>query len=69
MYSYRNWNKKPLCVCFPSADPQGERETGDLITVIFGLKYKKESPRIDVASEPYPSRWTHQYADLLSGGD
>ena len=29
------------------------------ITVTFGLSYKKESPRIDVASEPYPNRWTH----------
>ena len=29
------------------------------ITVSFGLGYKKESPRIDAASEPYPNRWTH----------
>ena len=29
------------------------------ITVTFGLRYKKESPRIDAASEPYPNRWTH----------
>ena len=29
------------------------------ITVTFGLRYKKESPRIDVASEPSPNRWTH----------
>ena len=29
------------------------------ITVTFGLRYKKESPRIDVSSEPYPNRWTH----------
>ncbi len=29
------------------------------ITVTFGLHYKKESPRIDAASEPYPNRWTH----------
>ena len=29
------------------------------ITVTFGLRYKKESPRIDVASEPYLNRWTH----------
>ena len=25
----------------------------------FGLAYKKESPRIDIATEPYPNRWTH----------
>ena len=29
------------------------------ITVTFGLGYKKESPRIDIATEPYPNRWTH----------
>ena len=29
------------------------------ITVTFGLRSKKESPRIDAASEPYPNRWTH----------
>lgn len=29
------------------------------ITVTFGLNYKKESPRIDAATEPYPNRWTH----------
>ena len=29
------------------------------ITVTFGLRYKKESPRIDGVSEPYPNRWTH----------
>lgn len=29
------------------------------LVVTFGLKYKKESPRIDAAVEPYPNRWTH----------
>ena len=29
------------------------------IVVTFGLAYKKESPRIDIATEPYPNRWTH----------
>ena len=37
------------------------------ITVTFGLSYKKESPRIDVASEPYPNRWTHHM--LISSVD
>ena len=37
------------------------------ITVTFGLRYKKESPRIDVASEPYPNRWTHHM--LISSAD
>lgn len=25
----------------------------------FGLAYRKESPRIAIATEPYPHRWTH----------
>ena len=29
------------------------------MTVTFGLDYKKDSVRIDVATEPYPNRWTH----------
>lgn len=29
------------------------------IVITFGLGYHVESPRIDVASEPYPNRWTH----------
>ena len=29
------------------------------MTVTCGLGYRKESPRIDIATEPYPGRWTH----------
>ena len=29
------------------------------MTISFGLGYRQESPRIDVATEPYPGRWTH----------
>ena len=29
------------------------------LALTFGLGYRKESPRIDVATEPYPNRWTH----------
>ena len=29
------------------------------IIVTFGLPYRKESPRIAIATEPYPHRWTH----------
>ena len=29
------------------------------IVVSFGLSYRVESPRIWVATEPYPNRWTH----------
>ena len=29
------------------------------LTITFGMPYRKESTRIDVAVEPYPNRWTH----------
>ncbi len=29
------------------------------LTITFGMPYRKESARIDVAVEPYPNRWTH----------
>ena len=45
------------------------------IVVSFGLSYRVDSPRIWVASEPYPNRWTHhvlvsdeaQLDDVLMG--
>ena len=35
------------------------------VTISFGLGYRKESSRIDVATEPYPGRWTHH---VMVGG-
>ena len=29
------------------------------MTVTFGLAFRVGGPRIDVATEPYPNRWTH----------
>ena len=29
------------------------------IVVTFGLDHRAESPRIEIATEPYPNRWTH----------
>jgi len=29
------------------------------IIVTFGLAHKLDSPRIEIATEPYPNRWTH----------
>ena len=29
------------------------------LVVTFGLSHRQESPRIAVATEPYPNRWTH----------
>ncbi|MEG0756553.1 MAG: DUF5655 domain-containing protein [Oscillospiraceae bacterium] len=35
------------------------RKTEGGIVVSFGLSYRLDSPRIAVATEPYPNRWTH----------
>lgn len=32
---------------------------GCYIVVTFGLGHRVEAPRIDIATEPYPNRWTH----------
>ena len=46
---------------FVSFNPcRSAKERPDVwMTVTFGLSYRKDSPRIDVATEPYPNRWTH----------
>lgn len=41
----------PVCRAKDRPDP--------FLTITFGLPYRKESARIDVATEPYPNRWTH----------
>ena len=46
------------CVSFLPARKAKERPKA-YITVTFGFNYKKESARVDVATEPYPNRWTH----------
>ena len=37
------------------------------IVVTVGTGRRLESPRIDIATEPYPNRWTHHI--LISGPD
>lgn len=34
-------------------------------TVTFGLGYRKDSPKIDIATQPYSGRWTHH---VMAGG-
>ena len=31
----------------------------NFIVVTISLSHKLESPRVDIATEPYPNRWTH----------
>lgn len=37
--------------------PRRRAEEG--IVVSFGLPYRLDSPRIAIATQPYPNRWTH----------
>ena len=46
------------CVSFLKARKAKDRPKTYLV-VTFGLDRKAASPRIDVATEPYPNRWTH----------
>lgn len=55
--SFSNRHNFAFVSFLPARKAKGRPKT--YITVTFGLQYKKESPRIDAASEPYPNRWTH----------
>lgn len=55
--SFSNRHNFAFVSFLPARKVKGRPKT--YITVTFGLQYKKESPRIDAASEPYPNRWTH----------
>lgn len=46
------------CVSFAKVRKAKDRPKS-YIVVTFGLSHKVESPRIDVATEPYSGRWTH----------
>ena len=37
------------------------RRPDHYITVTLGLPTRLESPRVDIACEPYPNRWTHHF--------
>lgn len=46
------------CVSFAKVRKKADRP--DSYTVVtFGLEHRVDSPRIDIATEPYPNRWTH----------
>lgn len=46
------------CVSFIKARRAKDRPSPYLV-VTFGLVHRAQSPRIDVATEAYPNRWTH----------
>lgn len=46
------------CISFAKVRPAKLRPQTYLV-VTFGLDHRVEPPRIDIATEPYPHRWTH----------
>lgn len=57
-----------LFACVSFAGVRKKKDCPDCyIVVTFGLKHRVESPRIDIATEPYPNRWTHHI--LISEDD
>ena len=54
------------CISFAKVRKAKERPD-HYIVVTFGLDHRLDSPRIDVATEPYPNRWTHHVLISSSG--
>ena len=49
-----------LFACVSFARVRKKKDCPDCYIVItFVLSHKAESPRIDIATEPYPNRWMH----------
>ena len=46
------------CVSFAKVRKKADRPDS-YIVVTFVLEHRADSPRIDIATEPYPNRWTH----------
>lgn len=46
------------CVSFAKVRKKADRPDS-YIVVTFGLEHRVDSLRIDIATEPYPNRWTH----------
>ncbi len=60
--------RKHLFACVSFARVRKKKDCpAQYIVVTFGLDHKVESPRIDIATEPYPNRWTHHV--LISESD
>lgn len=54
------YSDRHVFACVSMAKVRKARELPEeYIVVTFGLGYRKLSPRIEIATEPYPNRWTH----------
>lgn len=53
------YNKR-LFACISFAKVRKKKDCPSYyIVATIGLSHKLESPRIEIATEPYPNRWTH----------
>lgn len=51
---------KHMFACVSFARVQKKKDCPEnFIVVTISLNHKLESPRVDIATEPYPNRWTH----------
>lgn len=51
---------KHLFACVSFARVRKKKDCpANYIVVTIGLNHRLESPRIEIATEPYPNRWTH----------
>ena len=58
--SQRSFYNKHLFACVSFARVRKKKDCPPAyIVVTFGLNYRLDSPRIEIATEPYPHRWTH----------
>ncbi len=59
---------KHLFACVSFARVRKKKDCpANYIIVTLGLAHKLDSPRIEIATEPYPNRWTHHI--LIAGTD
>ena len=55
-----SFSNKYLFACASLARLRKKKDLPEpYLVVTFGLGEKLESPRIEIATEPYPNRWTH----------
>lgn len=55
-----SFSTKYMFACVSFARIRKKKDCPDsYIVVTFGVGHKVDSPRIEVATEPYPNRWTH----------
>lgn len=57
-----------MFACVSFSRPRKKKDCPETYIVLtLGLEHRLDSPRIDIATEPYPNRWTHHM--LISSAD